>query len=386
MPEATWQDVLAAELTEGNLGRLADVAMEVLDREVPVLREDADLHDLARASALANLQMLADIVGGNLALADADTPSQAVGFARELARRNVPMSELARTYRVVQHAMWRVGVDEIRRQMSDDHAIAAAVEQLTDATFATGEVLMSRALERYAAERDAWVRSADALRRETVQGLLDGDALDVDTASARLRYDLRRAHVGFVVWSEGEDTGAESAAAALGGGGALVIPLGPQAVAGWCHPDALDLAAANGAHTAISTPGEGLDGFRRAHAEAREAQRIARLGGLDGATRYEDVSLAALLTSDLEQAMVFAARELSDLRTADPRVGETVLAVLQHQGSPRRAAQQLGVHENTVAKRVKTAERLLGRRIDERPAELFAALLIDRVVSGGLAA
>src|SRR3954468_4467144 len=226
MSEATWQDVLAAELTEGNLGRLADVAMIVLDREVPVLREDADLRDLARASALANLQMLADIVSGNLALADADPPSQAVAFARELARRNVPMSELARTYRVVQHAMWRVGVDEIRRQLDGDQAIATAVEHLTDATFATGEVLMSRALERYAVERDQWVRSADALRRETVEALLGGDALDLDAASARLRYDLRRTHVGFVVWSESEDAGAEPAGAALGGGGALVIPLG----------------------------------------------------------------------------------------------------------------------------------------------------------------
>src|SRR5690349_11999028 len=113
MPEATWQDVLAAELTEGNLGRLADVAMVVLDREVPPLRgrEAADLRDLARASVLANLQLLADVVSGNVALEDAETPSQAVAFARELARRNVPMSELARTYRVVQHAMWRVGVD-----------------------------------------------------------------------------------------------------------------------------------------------------------------------------------------------------------------------------------------------------------------------------------
>src|SRR4051794_11501215 len=276
MPEATWQEALAAEMVD--LGRLADVAMEVLDREVPVLREDGDLHDLARASALANLQLLADIVSGNIALADADPPSQAVAFARELARRNVPMSELARTYRVVQHAMWRVGVDEIRRQVDGGRAIAQAVEDLTDATFATGEVLMSRALERYAVERDQWVRSADALRRETVQALLDGDALDLDTASARLRYDLRRAHIGFVVWSDGEGVGAEAAAAALGGSGALLIPIGPQAVAGWCHPDALDPAAADGAHAAISTPGDGLEGFRRAHAEAREAQRIARLG------------------------------------------------------------------------------------------------------------
>src|SRR3954470_5680311 len=159
MSEPTWQDVLAAELTEGNLGRLADVAMDVLDREVPVLREDADLHDLARASALANLQMLADIVSGNLALADADPPSQAVAFARELARRNVPMSELARTYRVVQHEMWRVGVEQIHDRIGDVGRRAAAVEQLTDATFATGEVMMSGALERFAQERERWVRS-----------------------------------------------------------------------------------------------------------------------------------------------------------------------------------------------------------------------------------
>lgn len=384
MADAAWRDVLAAELTEGNVGRLADVAMEVLGREVAVLREDDELRDLARASTLSNLQMLADIVSGNLALGDAEPPPQAAVFARELARRNVPMSELARTYRVVQHAMWRVGVDEIRRAMPDAEATARAVEDLTDATFATGEVLMGGALERYAAERDRWVRSADALRRDTLEAVLDGDGIDADTASARLRYDLRRSHVGFVVWSDGAGASAEHAAAAVGGPSALVIPIGPQTVAGWCHPDALDVAALDGTtHAAVSLPGEGVDGFRRAHAEAREAQRIARLGGLEGATRYEDVALAALLTSDLEQALVFAARELGDLRTADPRIGETVLEVLRSQGSPRRAAQRLGVHENTVAKRVKSAENLLGRRIDERPAELLAALLIDRVASRG---
>jgi hypothetical protein len=378
MPDATWQAVLAGELTDQNAGRLADVAMAALERDMPLLREQDDLRELARAAVLANLGLVAAMASGTVALADAEPPPQVVAFARELARRNVPMAELARTYRVVQHAMWRVGVAEIRRRMTDDQAIAAAVEDLTDATFATGEVLMSRALERYSAERDRWVRSADALRRETVEALLDGAAIDADTASARLRYELRRPHVGFVVWADGDDGAPEAAAAALGGPHALVIGLAAGTLAGWCHPDTLDVGALNGAvHAAISTPGDGVDGFRRAHAEALEAQRVARLGDLPSPTHYDDISLVALLTSNADQAKAFAARELGDLQ--DERIAETVLEVLRAQGSPRRAAQRLGVHENTVAKRVKSAEQQLGRPIDERPAELFAALLIDRL-------
>ena len=40
----------------------------------------------------------------------------------------------------------------------------------------------------------------------------------------------------------------------------------------------------------------------------------------------------------------------------------------------------MGVHENTVAKRVRAAEELLGRRIGERPVELMAALLVRRAL------
>jgi DNA-binding PucR family transcriptional regulator len=377
MADATWQAVLASELTERGAGRLADVAVAALQREMPLLRADGDLRDLARSSTVANLLLVADIAAGAVALQDAAPPSQSVAFARELARRNVPMSELARTYRVVQHEMWRVGVARIRERIADADAVAAAVESLTDATFATGEVMMSTALERYSDERDRWVRSADAVRRETVEAVLEGGPLDADAASARLRYDLRREHVGFVVWSDGGD--AESAAAAIGGPGALLIPLRAGVTAGWCHPDAFDEVALKAApHVALGTAATGVDGFRCTHREAVEAERVGRTAALHGAVHYADVALTALLTKDLAQARAFAARELGALAGDDGRIADTVLAVLETQGSPRHAAQRLGVHENTVAKRVKAAEALLGRPIDERPAELLAALLIRR--------
>lgn len=377
MATATWQDVLVAELTDERASMLADIAIASIEREMPFLQEDAGLRELARTSTLANLRLVADISAGVIALRDAAPPPQAIALARELARRNIPMTELARAYRVVQHEMWRFGAQEIRRRIPDGDEAATEIEHLTDATFATGEVLMGAALECYATERDRWVRSADAIRRETVEAILAGDGVDVAAASARLRYDLHREHVGFVVWTTPEETEAEPAAI---GGSALLVPLRAGAVAGWCRPGAVDLSALP--RVAIGEPAAGIDGFRASHRQAAEAERVARLAGLAGAVRYSDVALTALLTKDLEHATAFAARELGELAGADTRIADTILAVLEAQSSPRRAAQRLGVHENTVAKRVKAGERLLGRGIGERPAELYAALVIARVTRG----
>jgi DNA-binding PucR family transcriptional regulator len=372
----TWQSVLDAALARTGVDGLAATAVDALAREWDVLRDDPDLRDLARRSAAANLALVAEVARGDLDLATAEPPPQAIAYARELARRNVPMAELARSYRIAQHVMWRFGVDEL-------HGDADAIEQYTDATFATGDVLMGNALERYAQERDRWVRSADALRRETVLKLLSGEPTDVAAASARLRYELRRAHVAFVVWAETEDAGLETTAIAVGGAGALVVPLGAGTMAGWCAPGALDHDIATEARVAFGLPGEGTEGFRRSHLQAMEARRIMRLSGLRGPVDYDEVALAALLTADLDQARAFAVSELGALAAPDvARLADTALEVLAQQGSPRRAAQRLGLHENTVAKRVRAAEEALGRPITERPAQTLAALMILRVVRG----
>jgi DNA-binding PucR family transcriptional regulator len=191
--------------------------------------------------------------------------------------------------------------------------------------------------------------------------------------------------VAFVVWAEPAVAMLESAAAAVGGPGVLLVPMGTGIVAGWCGASSLDPGKADEpVNVAIGTRGDGIDGFRRSHSEALEARRVARLAGMRGRVRYEDVALPALLTSDIEQARAFAARELQDLAAdgeTERRLSETVLAVLEAQGSPRRAGQRLGIHENTVAKRLRAAENLLGRGIDERPSELLAALIVRQIVN-----
>jgi hypothetical protein len=368
-----------AALAERGPEELAAQAVEVLVRESADVHDDPDLRELAQRSAAAMIAYVAGVIRGEVALEPSESPPQAVAYARELARRNVPMTELARAYRVGQRVMWRFGVAELRARISDEAAVATAIETFTDATLLTGDVLMGIALERYAMERDRWVRSADAVRRATVQELLGGGAVDQAAAAARLRYELRRPHVAYVVWADDDDAVLESAAVAVGGPNALVVPLGAGLVAGWCAPSAIDLLAGAEARVAVGLRGDGLAGFRRSHGEAMEARRVARLGSLEGPVAYADVALAALLTNDEQQAAAFAQRTLGAL--AEPghaRLADTVLEVLVLQGSPRRAAQRLGLHENTVAKRVRAAEEVLGRPIGEEPVETLAALLILR--------
>jgi DNA-binding PucR family transcriptional regulator len=57
-----------------------------------------------------------------------------------------------------------------------------------------------------------------------------------------------------------------------------------------------------------------------------------------------------------------------------------VLAFLTSGGSATRVAKELYVHQNTVAYRVKRAEEMLGRKVNETPIELTCALKLAAVL------
>jgi len=378
-PVSTWQAAVAAAGRHDGFDVLADAALTALQQEIPALQEDPDLLEAARSSTLANIALTVELVQGNLKLGQLETPPQAVVFARELARRNVPVAQLDRAYRAAQLALWRWSVAQVRRHLEGD--VAAAIEGLSEAVLATGDVFSSAVMERYALERERWLRSADALRAETVQELLAGGPVDVTAASSRLRYELRQTHQAFVVWTDGDGGAPESVAVALSGPRALLHPVGVGVVAGWVPEGGLDVQAlAEGFRLALGASAPGEAGFRRSHEEALEARRVARLlRRAEAVTHYDEVALLALLTKDPEQAERFARDTLGRLAASDStsvRLADTLHAALEEQGSPRRTAHRLGIHENTAAKRLRAVEELLGGLHDRRTADLLAALTI----------
>jgi DNA-binding PucR family transcriptional regulator len=98
---------------------------------------------------------------------------------------------------------------------------------------------------------------------------------------------------------------------------------------------------------------------------------------------YRGVSLTALLTSAPEAAIGFAQFELGELAEetdAARKLRGTLATYLDENLSAMRTARRMHVHQNTVVYRVKQAEEILGRTIEERRLELEVALRI----AGGL--
>ena len=175
----TWRELLVGAIDEHGAAALVDLAVDALRRETDLLENDEDLLALARSE---HGRERGPRHRARARRAAHRRRRAAAAGRRVRPRARSPQHADARAragYRVVQHALWRFGVAEIRSRVDDPDAAATAMEEYTDATFATGEAFMGAALERYGVERDRWVRSADAVRRATVESLLGGGAIDM---------------------------------------------------------------------------------------------------------------------------------------------------------------------------------------------------------------
>ena len=69
------------------------------------------------------------------------------------------------------------------------------------------------------------------------------------------------------------------------------------------------------------------------------------------------------------------------LTTISPRrLTATLRTYLDEHSSRSRTAKRLGIHENTVSYRIKQAEEILGRSVDQRTLELRVALALAHLV------
>ena len=137
---------------------------------------------------------------------------------------------------------------------------------------------------------------------------------------------------------------------------------------------------------AFGLPGAGVAGFRTSHEQAIHARRVATLTGRQpgAVTNYGDVGLLAIATGDVELARDFVARELGPLVRDDDdtrRLAATLRVYLEEGSNARRAAQRLGVHENTIKNRIRNAEERLGHPASARIAETLLALRLAALVS-----
>ena len=399
----------AADRLRSDIGEVTDEVSERLRAEIQEAGEtpelDAELSAAVRASVLGWLDFLC--------LGDPSheipVPEDATALARTYALRGVPPEVLLRLYRLGHGMVFREWMAALRTEEPSPELMDELVDRSLDMSFAYVDAISMQIVESYAQERARFVRSADAARAEAVRAIVSGEPVEVDAASRTLGYELRRWHVGMVLWAspgterENPLSRIESLTAqladAIGSGKPLLIPAGRSLLWAWCgsaqpppHETLVGLTRLPrrqaGIHAALGDPGEGIAGFARTHAEALEARRVATLAP-DPArlTVYRDVDLVSLLAGDLERARRFMHAELGALVADDDgtlRLRATLRAYLDEGFSLAATARRLGIHENTVKYRVRRCEEALGRPVAERPLKLAAALLLaERLGSEG---
>lgn len=393
-----WLPSVSRDITDAIHAELADV------------NADPELRASTYASTDSVLRLIVDLSRTRRPPSVAIPPPAAVDYAREFVRRGLPLDSLLRAYHVGQATFFRRWSTKAHATITDPHELTEAVELGANWTFDYIEQLSDGLVRRYGEERERWLRSAAAVRAQVIDGLLTGEEIDPELASRRLGYELGRNHFGFAIWTDASYERGEIALAmleraalqlvsSLGMPPPLLVPRARLCLAGWIGSRDDDrIVGLEHAHTdvqsfptvlaAFGSPGAGVAGFARSHREAFHARRIAQLTQQRAGTvtRYDTVALAALASTDVGEAREFVRAELGQLLGDDDqsvRLSATLRVYLEENMSPSRASRRLGVHENTIANRIRSAQELLPHPIEQRACELQVALRLIRLAQTG---
>lgn len=329
-----------------------------------------------------------------------DVPVAAMEFTRALARGGHDLSVLLKVYRLGQVEFWNAVMEIADREIPDPAVRMGTLTLMWERLSLWVEVVIEHQVQLYEEERERWLRGALARRAATIRAILAGEDVDPQRAGAVLGHDLERWQLALSLWADEEasvtdalarlETLAGELATALGAHRPLTMVAGVRGLWAWVGTDApsdprslADLPAlgeAAGLRVAAGRPRHGTGGFRESHHEALAAQRVAA-AAVDARplTSYADVEVVSMLSTDETAMRHLVAVELTGLLARDAstmRLRGTALAFLRSGANARAAADLLGTHRNTVLYRVRRAEELLGRPIDDGRLRLELALTL----------
>lgn len=387
-------DDLAAQLAQ-RYKELADEYVRRASAEMPEWTvERPDLADAVRVGARQSMgtELRALAAGCRL---PASCPDVDADGARYAARLGVPLHHVLLQYRLGHAIQWEAWFELVDDAEPDPNARRDLLERASRFFFAYADRMSRFATELYTDERERLLQSREQRRVQLVRELLEGGEVDADA----IGYDVDgMAHLGVVAWGRGGDEAVAELARALDRTPLVVSAadetwwawLGAHRAEGAGGPAAgraeralRRLRTPPGARLALGTPADGRDGFRRTHRQAAAAHRAA-VHSDTPLVRYEDVALETLAASDATAAREFVELELGGIDGDDvrsTRLRETLVAWFGCGQNAAATAARLGVHEQTVAQRLRAVEERTGRPVVARRAELETALRLRRLLS-----
>lgn len=367
---------LARRLDEFAARQLTAVAIELPEWTV----ERPDLEDRQRAIAHGSLRDQLETLRTADPLPTA-CPVWDLDLANLAATVGAPLAPLLATYRLGAAMLldaWIEEVEQLGLTAPDRLALIRAGSAFFSAYAGRLSDLIGAA---HTSERDRALRGTAQRRVQLVNALLAG----VDVGTDQLEHELDGHHVAVIVWGPG----AGEAITALAQDLDRRLLLLPQVAETWwawlsgVRPldDARTMQLTRwlppaDVRAAISGSHPGIEGFRRAHEDARLAHRAAQRRD-DQLVPYATIALEALASADEAAARRFVDDELLGLNGDDRRsagLRATLAAYFAAGHNAAATARRLGVHEQTVVNRLRTVETLIGAPVNARRAELETAL------------
>jgi PucR C-terminal helix-turn-helix domain len=371
-----------AENLEARAEPIADAHMERMRSRAPAWAVDsADAWARMREFGLDSIRSeLAAFHSGELPTSCPEIDAEG---ARQGARIGGLLNMLLAGYRSGQLALSEAWMELVDEQVAEGGRRRAVQQRGNRFFFEYADRLSELAAAEYSQEREVVLRNSEQRRMHLVRELIEGHEVD----AAVLEYPVDGFHIGVVAWGAAAEDSVGTLARPLDRR-LLVVRALEETCWAWLGgrkplsrlPTLPDTPEGTG--VALGSQLEGIAGFRRSHRQAQSAARIARARGL-ARVRYEDVALEALASADPGEAEAFIARELAGLDgegSREARLRETLEAWFAAGQNASAAAAALGVHEQTVAARLRAVETRTGRPVAARRAELETALRLCRTL------
>lgn len=391
-PDVTGRVANVSSMVRRKRTEVINEVRDELTAQIPTLDDDGVVLQVMEASIEENVDTLLHMLQHGIPLDRVEAPMAALEYARRLAQRGVPVTDLIRAYRLGQARFLHAVLTELGAQPADAGTVADATVRIVESTSAYIDKASESVVTAYQQERERWLEHRNATRSNVVRRMVAGDHLDVTLSENELGYHLRRTHLGLVAWvedrqvsSEGllavEDIITKLAAKVAGFEPPLTIPCDRNTW--WCwipvardcsDPSARLVEAAKSddavalVHLAVGKPAFGPEGFVQTHRQALAARSVALAGftGRPVVIPFAEVGPLALMCADLDLTRAWVLDTLGPLcEDTHARLRETLRVFLATSGSHTKTAAQLMLHRNSVQYRLRRAAEVRGRGWDD---------------------
>ncbi|MFF6787211.1 helix-turn-helix domain-containing protein [Streptomyces sp. NPDC012510] len=314
--------------------------------------------------------------------------SQVVGVAREGFRWGTEKT-LRTAYRAGEQAMWSLWMRLAFSLHDDPEVLLPALDHVSSSLARWVEDTSAALLDLLERERTALSGDAQVRRLELVNLVLGGSSVPTDHLEEALRYPLSASHLGVIVSAPPRlaDRARLVQAASIVGrltksAHQLLVHASTSSLWLWVTPRALmtpdDLETATAQHPdvrlVVGPRDEGVDGFRRSHHRALEAQRLVRDHGEQRIVFYDDVAAVLLLAAESARLREFVHTTLGPLAAGPAELRQTLRVFIRERYNASQTARLLYTHRNTVLQRVRRAEQLLPTTLERHGTNVGLAL------------